>query len=182
MSHHYEKGDAGADGGGQSRPVDAHVAGEHEEVIAEDIENAARQHAECRKSRVFVVPQKGRQHLIEQEKREHIFDGLHIRLRQHKQGAISAKEGQDRAFKAENADPCHKGQEHRADNRSGEIPVFTAVTLFAFAALGAEEHTAAYPHQQSQAVKDVPDGCNDRQRRGSLRPWYCPTIAVSTIE
>ena len=66
-------------------------AGENEEVIAENIENAAAQDAEGGKARAFVIAQEGRHHLIKKIQGEHIFNGAHIRLRQHQQGAVDGK-------------------------------------------------------------------------------------------
>ena len=50
-----DRGYDGTDGGGQAGAVDAHVAGENEEVIAENIENAAAQDAEGGKAGAFVI-------------------------------------------------------------------------------------------------------------------------------
>ena len=168
-----DRGYDGTDGGGQAGTVDAHVAGENEEVIAENVENAAGQDAEGGKAGAFVIAQEGRHHLIKKIQGEHIFNGAHIRLRQHQQGAVGAEEGEDGAVKEDDAHPSQRSQHHGADEGRREILVFAAVACFA-APPDAEEHAAAGAHEQAEAVDDVPDRCNDGQRRRSLRPLILP--------
>ena len=173
VRQHHKKRNAGADGGCQSRAVDPHITGEDEEIIAKDVKDAAGQYAEGRQPRRIVIPQKRRQQLIEQEKRENILDGPHIALRQRKQRFIRAEEGQDRALKAQDPDPCQNGQKHCADHRGGKILMFASVA-FSAAAPCAEDHAAADAHQKAKAVDDVPYRRDDCQRRRSLRPVVLP--------
>ena len=153
--------------------VDPHITGEDEEIIAKDVKDAAGQYAEGRQPRSIVIPQKRRQQLIEQEKRENILDGPHIALRQRKQRFIRAEEGQDRALKAQDPDPCQNGQKHCADHCGGKILMFASVA-FSAAAPCAEDHAAADAHQKAEAVDDVPYRRDDCQRRRSLRPVVLP--------
>ena len=173
VDEHHQKGYARADGRGQARAVNAHIAGEHEEIIAEYIKNAPGQHAHGGQARVSVIAQEPRQQLVQQEQREHRLDGLHIPLGQGQQRFIRAEEGENGPLKAPYPHPCQGSQYHRADGRCGKILVFAAVPAAA-ATPGAEQHAAADAHQQAQAVDNVPQRCYHRQGRRTLRPLILP--------
>ena len=173
MRQHDKERNDGTDGGCKPCAVNPHVTGEYEVVITENVENAAGQHAKRRQSGMLVVAQKRRQHLVEQEEREHIPDRAQICLRQHKQGFVCPEEGQNRALKSDHAGPREYGQNDGANHRRGKILIFDSVTCFA-AALRAEDDAAANPNQQPQTVNDVPNRRDDRQRRRSLRPVVLP--------
>ena len=168
MGQHDDKGDGAADGCGQTCAENAHVAGENEEIIAEDIEDAAGEHADRRKAGIVIVAQERGQHLVKQEERKHDFDGAHVFHGQRKKRFIRAEEGQNRALKAENADPREEGEKNRADDGRGEKLVFVAAALAA--ALHAENDAAADAHQQAEAVNHIPDRGDDSQRRRAARP------------
>lgn len=170
MRQHHKEGNAGTDGGGQSRAIDTHIAGKHKEVIAKDIEDTAGQHTQRGKGRRAVIPQKRRQHLIEQEQRKHIFDGAHIFPRQQKQRIVRAEKRQQRTLEKQQPQPCQHRQQHRADARRRKILLLRTAAVLRAAALCAEEHAAADAHQKAKTVDDVPDRSDDRQCRRSLRP------------
>ena len=71
---------------GIARAHDAHVQGEHEEIVAEHVEHAAEQHRLGGQGRVAVVAQKRRHQLGEQEAGHHKLDGEQIRPGQRQQG------------------------------------------------------------------------------------------------
>ena len=106
MGQHHKEGNDGADGSCQSGTVNAHIAGEHEKVIAENIEDAPGQYAEGSQARIIVVPQEGCQHLIEQVQGEDPQDGCHVGFGHGQQLFIRTEEGEHRLFKAENAHPA----------------------------------------------------------------------------
>ena len=156
MGQHHKEGNDRTDGRCQSGTVNAHVAGEHEKVITENIEDAPGQYAEGSQARIIVVPQEGCQHLIEQVQGEDPQDGGHVGFGHGQQRFIRTEEGEYRFFKAEDAHPAQSGQQHRANDGDGKILHFTAVMDSVAASLGTENHTAADAHQQPQAVDDVP--------------------------
>ena len=123
VGQHHREGDARADGCCQPRAEYAHVTGEHKKVIAEHIEDAARQHRRRGKPRRAVVAQERRQHLVEQEQRHHEFDGEQILLRQRQQRVPRAEQAQQRRVEKCDGEPAHGGKEHGARQRGGKILV-----------------------------------------------------------
>ena len=69
-----------------------------------------------------------------------------------------------------------------ADNGGCEIHILCIACFFATAALGAEDHAAANAHQQAQAIDDVSTGATTASAAVPSGAWYCPTIAISTME
>ena len=82
---------------GIARAHDAHVQGEHEEIVAEHVEHAAEQHRLGGQGRVAVVAQKRRHQLGEQEAGHHKLDGEQIRPGQRQQGLLRAEQRQELA-------------------------------------------------------------------------------------
>ena len=117
MGQHHDKGNAGADRGGKSRAVYAHIAGKDKNIIAKDVENAAGEHAERRKTGISIVAQKRREHLVEQKQREYHFNRPQVGNRQRQQLFVRAEEGQDRPIEAQNGDPRNRGERERTDYR-----------------------------------------------------------------
>lgn len=173
MRQHDEERNAGADSGRESRAENAHVTGEDEEIITEDIENTASQDAERRKPRIAVVPQEGREHLVEQEQRENESDWPHVFLCQRKQRFVRTEERQDRALKEQKSDPRQNSQRNRADHGGGKILVLISAALCA-AALRAENNAAADAHEKTETIYNVPDRRDDGQRRRALRDVVLP--------
>lgn len=90
---------------GKTRAVNAHIAWEDEEPVAEHIEDAARQHTKRRKCGRAVVAQKCREHLIEEEQREYNFNGDHVPLREGEQRLIRAEKHQKRTLEEDGSRP-----------------------------------------------------------------------------
>ena len=167
---HDQDGDHRADGGGQARAEGAHVAGEDEEVIAEDVEDAAGQHRRGGQGGVFVIAQVGRQRLGKEKAGDDKFNGPDILPRQDQGVPLRAEELQQRSVKQGDGRPHHRGQHSRAEDGKGKVFIGPADLPVALSADGAQQHRPADAHEQPQAVNDVPDGGHHRQRRSPLRP------------
>ncbi len=146
VGQHHNEGKRRADGRGQTSTINAHVAGKHEKVIAENVEDAAGQHPKGSQARIVVIPQEGGQHLIEQEQGENPQDGRHVGFSHDQQAFICTEEGEHGLFKAENACPAQNGQQHRTNDGNGKVLHFTAVMDGVAAPLGTENHAAADTH------------------------------------
>ena len=174
VRQHHEERHRRAQRRGKTRAVNAHIAWEDEEPVAEHIEDAARQHTKRRKYGRAVVAQKCREHLIEEEQREYNFNGDHVPLREGEQRLIRAEKHQKRTLEEDEPDPRERRQNDRADDRCGEILLVLTVGAHAAAALRAEDHTAADAHEKAQAVDDVPHRRDHSQRRRAIRPLILP--------
>jgi|GEM_PF-689408 hypothetical protein len=108
---------------GIARAHDAHVQGEHEEIVAEHVEHAAEQHRLGGQGRVAVVAQKRRHQLGEQEAGHHKLDGEQIRPGQRQQGLLRAEQRQELAVKENQRRPGEKGQDRRCQDCRREILV-----------------------------------------------------------
>ena len=95
---------------GIARAHDAHVQGEHEEIVAGQ-------------GRVAVVAQKRRHQLGEQEAGHHKLDGEQIRPGQRQQGLLRAEQRQELAVKENQRRPGEKGQDRRCQDCRREILV-----------------------------------------------------------
>lgn len=120
MAQHDHKGDGRADGGGQTRAENAHVAGEHEEVVAEYIEKPTGQYRRRGQGGRAVVAQEGGQHLVEQEQGNGEFDGQQIGL---PGGAESPprEQTQQRRVETGHSQPAQGGQYDDPQQSRGEI-------------------------------------------------------------
>ena len=169
VRQHDKEGDRRADRGRKACAEDAHIAGEYEEVVTEDVENAACEHACGRKTGVAVVAQEGCQHLVKQEKRHNELDRQHIALREREQRIRRAEQPQHGHVEKRDHDPPQRRKDHRQAERGGEILVFVLVAGFPAAAQRGEQHRAADARQQAEAVDDVPNRRDDRERRRAVR-------------
>ena len=174
MRQHHEERHCRAQRRGKTRAVNAHIAWEDEEPVAEHIEDAARQHTKRRKCGRAVVAQKRREHLVEEEQWEHRLDGDHVPLREGEQRLIRTEKRQKRALKEDQPDPRERRQNDRADDRRGKILLVLAVAAHAAAALRAEDHAAADAHEKAQAVDDVPHRRDHGQRRCAVGALILP--------
>ena len=133
VRQHHEERHCRAQRRGKTRAVNAHIAWEDEEPVAEHIEDAARQHTKRRKCGRAVVAQKRREHLVEEEQWEHRLDGDHVPLREGEQRLIRTEKRQKRALKEDQPDPRERRQNDRADDRRGKILLVLAVAAHAAA-------------------------------------------------
>lgn len=123
MRQHHDKRDGRTDGRGKPRAIRAHIACKDKEIIPKHIENAARQHSPCGQRGVFIVPQVGRKHLVEQEQRDCKFDGAHVFPRQRKRVVLRAKQQQEFAVEKDHHQPNDRRKKDRADHGSGKIRI-----------------------------------------------------------
>ena len=91
MGQHHHERNRRAYRRGQSCAIDTHIKREDEDVVAENVEYTSAQHAQCSKPGILIISKKGRQHLVEKEKRKYKFNGQHIFLRERKQSFICSK-------------------------------------------------------------------------------------------
>ena len=59
MGQHHQQRKYGTHSGGKSGAHDSHVQNEHKEIVAEYVEDSAKQHCLCRKPGIAIVAQKG---------------------------------------------------------------------------------------------------------------------------
>ena len=140
VRQHDKEGDRRTDRGRKARAENAHIAGEYEKVVAEDVENTARKHARGRKAGVAVVAQEGGKHLVEQEERHHKLDREDVILREREQRVRRAEQPQHGRVKKGNDNPPQRGKKHRQAERSSKIFVFVLMAGFAAAAQRGEQH------------------------------------------
>ena len=170
MAQHRREGERSPDRRREPRPHDAHIQGKDEKIISRDVEKPAEEHRGGGKPRAAVVAQEGGQHLVEDEYRHGELHRPQVLPRKRQKRLVRAEEQEHPPIEKNDSRPAEGGENHRSDKCRREIIVRAALTRAALSPGDAEQHAAADPREQPEAVDDIPDGRDDGQRRRAVGP------------
>src|SRR5699024_5346723 len=99
----------------------SHVACKYKEIISEYVKNTAGENCACCQSRILVISQICRQHLIKQEKRNRKLDRQNIFSCQSQCVVLRSEQNQQVTVKENNNQPYDRRKNHRSDYRYCKI-------------------------------------------------------------
>lgn len=133
----------------QPRALYAHIAHEHEKVIAADIEHPARNHGSHGFGGRIVVADKAREKLPHGKEGHGKFHPFKISLCQGQKGVVRAKQPQKGRFAKDQQSPYGKRDDGNADERAGKK--FSTAPLVPFAPRLGHQRAAANAEQKPEA-------------------------------
>ncbi len=165
MRHHRKETDRRTDSCRKSGPERSHITYKYKEIISEYIKDSPCKHGSCRQSRVLVVPQICRKHLVKQEKRDCRLNRKHVLSRQSKRMVLGSEYDQQITVEKDNNQPDNRRKNHRTDYRCGKIFVRFLNISVRLSANRTEQNRSSDSHQKSETVDNIPDRGHHCQSR-----------------